>query len=84
MSDDASKPAEPAPVASFATGGEAEVAQAKLRAYGVESAVADPLEGGTVPIEGEDGVVVQVRAEDAQDAADILAPTPDDTAPAAG
>ena len=63
---------EPTAVASYATEGEAEVAQAKLRAYGVDAALDDQIEGGTVPIEGEEGVVVAVRGEDAADARDIL------------
>ena len=65
-------------VASFATEGEAEVAQAKLRAYGVDSALDDQVEGGSVPIVGEDGVFVEVRAEDAVDAREILADSPAD------
>ena len=64
-------------VASYATEGEAEVAQAKLRAYGVDSVLDDQVEGGTVPIEGEDGVFVEVRTEDAADARDILAVAPE-------
>ncbi len=70
---DAGDHAEPVAVASFATEGEAEVAQAKLRAYGIEGALDDQIEGGAVPIEGEPGVVVEVRAVDAPDALDILA-----------
>ncbi len=58
-------------VASYATRGEAEVAQAKLRAYGIESALDDQVEGGSVPIDGEDGVFVDVRDEDADDAREI-------------
>lgn len=60
-------------MASFATAGEAEVAQAKLRAFGVDSALDDQVEGGSIPVESEDGVVVEVRAEDAADAREILA-----------
>jgi hypothetical protein len=63
---------EPTPVAAYATEGEADVAVAKLRAFGVDAVVDDQLEGGVVPIAGEDGVVVEVRAEDAADAAAIL------------
>ncbi|MGI9052700.1 MAG: hypothetical protein ACR2HQ_08645 [Ilumatobacteraceae bacterium] len=70
---DAGDHAEPVAVASFATEGEAEVAQAKLRAYGIEGALDDQIEGGAVPIDGEPGVVVEVRAVDAPDALDILA-----------
>ena len=63
---------EPVAVASFATEGEAEVAQAKLRAFGIESALDDQIEGGTVRVEGEPGVLVQVPARDADDARRIL------------
>jgi hypothetical protein len=71
--DDQTDHAEPEAVASFATEGEAEVAQAKLRAYGVESALDDQVEGGSVPVDAEDSVVVEVRAADAADAREILA-----------
>ena len=64
--------AEPIAVASFATAGEAEVAEAKLRAFGIESAIDDQIEGGTLPVEGEPGVIVTVRAVDADDARRIL------------
>ncbi len=63
---------EPVAVASFATAGEAEVAEAKLRAYGIESAIDDQIEGGTLPVEGEAGVIVSGRAVDADDARRIL------------
>ena len=71
--DDADEHPEPTAVPSYATEGEAEVAQAKLRAYGIEAALDDQIEGGTVPLEGEAGVVVAVRAQDATDATAILA-----------
>ena len=63
---------EPIAVASFATTGEAEVAQAKLRGYGIEAALDDQIEGGTVVVEGEPGVIVEVPAADAEDARRIL------------
>ena len=69
--------AEPEAVASFATEGEAAVAQAKLRAFGVDAAIDDQIEGGSVPVEGEDGVILEVRAEDAADAIEILGDEPD-------
>jgi hypothetical protein len=76
MSDDTSPDhAEPVAVASFATIGEAEVAQAKLTAFGIESALIDQVEGGVVPVEGEPGVFVGVRAADAADARVILGDT---------
>jgi hypothetical protein len=64
--------AEPVAVASYATEGEAEVAQAKLRAFGIEAALDDQIEGGTVVVDGEPGVIVEVRAADADDARRIL------------
>lgn len=63
---------EPIAVASFSTAGEAEVAQAKLRAYGIEAALEDHIEGGTVVVEGEPGVIVQVPAADADNARRVL------------
>ncbi len=63
---------EPVAVASYATEGEAEVAQAKLRAFGIESALDDQIEGGTVRVDGEPGVIVQVPARDAEDARRVL------------
>ena len=51
---------------------EAEVAQAKLAGYGIESVVVDPIEGGAIPIEVEGGLALQVPAQDARDAATIL------------
>ncbi len=45
-------------------------------AFGVDAVIDDQIEGGTVPIEGEEGVVVEVRAEDAADAAEILREDP--------
>jgi hypothetical protein len=71
--DDTTEHAEPATVGSFATQGEAEVAQAKLRGYGIESVVVDVLDGGALPVEDEDALALQVRARDARDAAAILA-----------
>jgi hypothetical protein len=72
--DDTDDHPEPVAVGSFATTGEAEVAQAKLRAFGVEAFIDDQIEGSVIPIEGEDGVILAVRAEDAVDAATILGP----------
>jgi hypothetical protein len=68
--------AEPVAVGAFATPGEAEVAQALLEGYGIESMVVDAIEGGAIPIEGEDGVALLVRAADAADAAAILTAPP--------
>jgi hypothetical protein len=65
---------EPAIVASLPTRGEAEVVEAKLRAYGIEATLEDLIEGGAIPVEGEPGVNVVVRAADVQDARRILAP----------
>jgi len=48
MESDGDDHSDPVPVASFATMGEAEVVQAKLRAYGIEAAFDDVIEGGAV------------------------------------
>jgi hypothetical protein len=69
---DGDEHAEPVAVASFETTGEAEVAQAKLRAFGIDAAIDDQIEGGTLAVEGEPGVIVTVRATDADDARRIL------------
>lgn len=74
---DGSEHSEPVAVASYATEGEAEVAQAKLRAFGIESGLDDQIEGGTIAVEGEPGVIVQVRAVDAADARRILTEEPE-------
>jgi len=73
--DDADEHPEPTAIASYRTEGEAEIAQAKLRAYGIEAALDDQIEG-VVPVEGEGGVVLEVRAQDAADATAILAEEP--------
>ena len=57
--------AEPVVVVVVADLGEAEVVQAKLRASGIEAFVDDQLEGGILPVEGEPGVAILVRAADA-------------------
>jgi hypothetical protein len=69
--------AEPVIVASYTDTGEAEVAQAKLRAYGIEAVIVDSIEGGALVTE-EGGIGVEVRAADADDARAILADVPDD------
>lgn len=65
----------PAPVVVgwFATTGEAEVAQAKLMSFGIESELSDQIEGGTVPVDGEPGVGLAVRAIDEVEARRVLA-----------
>jgi hypothetical protein len=63
---------DPIAVASYATAGEAEVAKAKLGAYGIEAALDDQIEGGTIVVDGEPGVIVEVKAADAEDARRIL------------
>jgi hypothetical protein len=64
--------AAPVAVAAFEDAGEAEVVQAKLRAYGIEAFVDDQVEGGVLPTEGEGAILVLVRAADAEDAKRIL------------
>jgi len=82
-STDPSEHSEPVAVASYSTEGEAQVAQAKLRAFGIEAALDDQVEGGTVAVDGEPGVIVQVRALDADDARRVLSESgePDDPQP---
>jgi hypothetical protein len=63
----------PVAVASFGTTGEAEVAQAKLLSFGIESELSDQVEGGTVPVDGEPGVRVMVRGIDETEARRVLA-----------
>lgn len=69
---------EPVIVGTFASVGEAEIAQARLRASGIDSALVDNDGGGTIPVDSDDGIDLEVRAADAQAAAEILT----DTAPA--
>ena len=69
---------EPVIVGTFASVGEAEIAQARLRAYGIDSALVDNDGGGTIPVDSDGGIDLAVRAADAQAAAEILT----DTAPA--
>jgi Putative prokaryotic signal transducing protein len=64
--------AAPVPVAAFADVGEAEVVQAKLRAFGIEAFIDDQVEGGVLPVEMEGSVLVLVRVEDADDARQVL------------
>jgi hypothetical protein len=80
-SDPTADHSEPVTVGSYATEGEAEVAQARLRSFGIESAIADSIEGGTIPSEGADFVALQVRHADAERAEWILADATDDEAP---
>ncbi len=71
MSDAGADHREPVIVATFLDAGEAEVAQAKLRAFGIEAMVVDQAE--MIPtVEAAGGVGVEVRAADADDALAIL------------
>lgn len=72
MSDDTAEHAEPVNVAVYRDRGEAEVTVAHLAANGIEGFVVDEVGGGTVPVEGEAGVVVAVRAVDAEAARRVL------------
>ena len=78
MSDELTGPsgfdehAEPVIVAVHTDRGEAEVTVAHLAANGVEAFVVDEIGGGTVPVEGEPGVAVAVRAVDAELARTVL------------
>jgi hypothetical protein len=65
--------AEPVAVAVHSDTGEAEVTVAHLAANGIEAFIVDQIEGGLVPIEGEWGVAVVVKAADADLAREVLA-----------
>ena len=65
--------AEPVAVAVHPDRGEAEVTVAHLAANGIEAFIVDQVEGGTIPMEGEWGVAVVVKAVDADLAREILA-----------
>jgi Putative prokaryotic signal transducing protein len=72
MSDDTAEHAEPVTLAVYGDRGEAEVTVAHLAANGIEGFVVDEVEGGMVPVEGEAGVAVAVRAVDAEAAHRVL------------
>jgi len=82
MSDDVSaeEHAEPVAVAAFTDAGEAEIAQAKLRAFGIEAFIDDQVEGGILPVEGDGSILVLVRASDADDARGVLSDTGEEVA----
>lgn len=61
-------------VAAFADLGEADIAQAKLRAYGIEAVLVDHAEGGALAAGDGARVGIEVRAADAADAVAILQP----------
>ncbi|HTH05793.1 MAG TPA: DUF2007 domain-containing protein [Ilumatobacteraceae bacterium] len=64
--------AEPVAVAVHPDPGEAEVTVAHLAANGIEAFIVDQVEGGLLPIEGEWGVAVVVKAVDADLAREVL------------
>jgi hypothetical protein len=65
--------AEPEIVATHSDRGEAEVTKAHLAANGVDAEIIDGVEGGTVPVDGQDGVYVMVAAGQAEVARAFLA-----------
>jgi len=65
--------AEPVAVAVHPERGEAEVTVAHLAANGIEAFIVDQVEGGIIPMEGEWGVAVVVKAVDAELAREVLA-----------
>ena len=65
--------AEPVAVAVHPDRGEAEVTVAHLAANGIEAFIVDQVEGGVIPMEGEWGVAVVVKAIDAELAHEVLA-----------
>jgi len=72
MTNESEAHPEPVIIATYQSVGEAEVAQAKLRAFGVESAIVDDDGGGVIPVDMDDGIQLEVRAVDAEAAAEIL------------
>lgn len=76
--------AEPVAVAVHHDPGEAEVTVAHLAANGIEAFIVDQVEGSLVPIEGEWGVAVVVKAVDADLARDVLASSSEIEAEAEG
>jgi hypothetical protein len=64
--------AEPIAVAIHPDRGEAEVTVAHLAANGIDAFIVDQVEGGTVPIDGEWGVAVVVKAVDGNLARQVL------------
>lgn len=75
MTDEQNAHPEPVIVAAFGSVGEAEVAQAKLRAFEIESAIVDNDGGGVIPVDGDGGIQLEVRAVDAEAAVEILGDT---------
>jgi hypothetical protein len=65
---------EPVVVASYESLGEAEVTKAHLADNGIDAAIVDEVEGGSIPVDGENGVRVLVPAADADLARQILQP----------
>ena len=75
MTDDSpDQHAEPVVVATHPDRGEAEVTRAHLVAMGIEAFIVDEVEGGVLPVDGEQGVTVLVHAHDAESARQVLAP----------
>ena len=77
MTSDHESHPEPVIVGAFGSVGEAEVAQAKLRSFGIESAIVDNDGGGVIPVDGDGGIELEVRAADAATATEILRDTDD-------
>ena len=75
MTNESDDHPEPVIAATYQSVGEAEVAQAKLRAFGVESAIVDDDGGGVIPVDLDPGIQLEVRAADAAAAAEILTET---------
>ena len=63
---------EPGIVGSFTHRGEAEVVAAKLLGAGLDAVIVDDVEGGTLPVDGDAGVVVAVPAPELEAARAVL------------
>lgn len=72
MTNDNDAHPEPVIVAVFTTVGEAEIGQAKLRSFGIVSEIVDNDGGGTIPVEGDGGIELEVGAADAENAKAVL------------
>jgi hypothetical protein len=64
--------ASPVVVAVHADRGEAEVSRAHLAGEGIVAEIVDEIGGGALPVDGEPGIAVVVRAADADHARDVL------------
>lgn len=72
VTDSTSEHPAPAIIATFPDRGEAEVVAAKLIGAGLDAVVVDEVEGGSLPVDTEPGVVVAVPATEEAAARAVL------------